>query len=174
MYKNVDIFDFDGTLFYTPDFYEGKEIWEKKKGIVWPYNGWASKPESLDLEVFYIPLNMYVYNKYLKSISDSETLTVLATGRLVRLRAEIDKILDFHGLKFDQIELNPNSNTFRFKTRLFTNLINEHKPEVFTIYDDHHSNLVEWENKWAPTMGTQINIIDVTKSDKTPIVVNNK
>lgn len=174
MYKKIDIFDFDGTLFYTPDFYEGKEIWEKAKGIVWPYNGWASKEESLDIDVFYIPLNMYVYDKYLKSINDKESLTVLATGRLIRLTDSVNKILDFHGLKFDMIELNPNKETYRFKTKLFTDLINEYKPESFTLYDDKHSHLVKWENEWAPTQGIIINIIDVTKNDKTPITINNR
>lgn len=171
MYKNIDIFDLDGTLLFTPDFYHGKEIWEKSKGVVWSYNGWASKAESLDLDVFHIPLNRYVYSEYLKSRKDPSSLTVMATGRLLKLEKAVDAILDYHGLEFDLKFLNPNKETYRFKTNLFSDLINKYDPSVFTIYDDRHQHLVSFEKEWAPNQKCRIEIIDVTKSDKTRKIV---
>ena len=173
MYKKIDIFDFDGTLIYTPDFYEGKEIWEKKMGRVCPYNGWASKAESLDLDVFYMALNPYVYAKYLESFNDSETFTALVTGRLARLIEPVTAILDFHGLEFNLIALNNAGTTYSFKTNLFTNLINEHNPEVITIYDDRHRHIVDFEKQWAPLQNCGVEIIDVTKTDKAPKIIYN-
>ena len=56
-YNKLISFDFDDTLCHTPLPEDGKQIWFEKTGTEWPYNGWWSKPESLDLEVFDIPVN---------------------------------------------------------------------------------------------------------------------
>lgn len=173
MYQKINIFDFDGTFFYTPEFWEGKKVWERKKGRVWPYNGWASKPESLDMDVFYIPMNPFVYKRYLESVNDKTSFTALVTGRLETLREQVEAIINANGLEFDMIALNPMKETYRFKTNLFTDLINEYNPEVITLYDDKYSHMVKWENQWAPLQKCRVEIINVMKSDKTPKIINN-
>ena len=173
MYKRIDIFDFDGTLVFTPDFYEGKEIWEKSKGVVWPYNGWASKSESLDLDVFHIPLNPFVYKKYLESHSEYGVLTIMATGRIVKLKDDVDKILEHYGLEFDEKFLNNGGDTYSFKSKLFTDLIDKHKPSIFRMYDDRYPHISAFENEWAPKQNCTIEIINVMKSDKTPKIIYN-
>ena len=49
---------------------EGEKVWKEKTGTDWPYSGWWGRPESIDPEIFYIPLNQWVYKKYLEAVSD--------------------------------------------------------------------------------------------------------
>lgn len=171
MIKNVVSFDFDGTLLFTPEPETGKKIWLSKTGNVYPYPGWWGKKESLDLNIFYIPVNPFVHKKYLEARSNPHTHTFLATGRIVKLRNEVDKILNSHDLTFDDVVLNPGMSTLNFKIKLFEQKIAKYKPDVFTMYDDRHDHIVEFE-KWARFQKCRIEIIDVTKADKTPKIIN--
>src|SRR5690348_10782720 len=94
-------FDFDGTFFHTPEPHEGKKIWQQKTGGQFPHDGWWSKPETLDTDVFYIPMNQWVYNKYLEAKENENTYIILATGRLERLRKQVENILNLNDLEFD-------------------------------------------------------------------------
>jgi hydroxymethylpyrimidine pyrophosphatase-like HAD family hydrolase len=171
MIDKIVVLDFDGTLCYTPGPEEGKKIWEEKTDTVFPYPGWWSKKETLDLNIFNIPVNPFVYKKYLEAVADNNTYVVLATGRLVKLQNEVEKVLRHHNLSFDLVACNSGGETFRFKTKLFEDLINKYKPEVFVMYDDRHEHLVQFE-KWARFQPCRVEIIDVTKSDKTPKIIN--
>lgn len=171
MIRKICIFDFDGTLIHTPTSDIGKDIWLQKTGHVFPYVGWWSKKESLDMDIFHIPVNGYVHKKYVEAYSDTSTITVLATGRLVKLKNQVEKILNHHDLKFDHLELNTGMETFLFKKLLFERLIAKYNPEVVTMYDDRHDHIVQFE-KWARFQPCKIEIIDVTKSDKTPKIFN--
>jgi sialic acid synthase SpsE len=71
-----------------------------------PHRGWWSKPESLDMNIFKIDLNEWVYRKYLETIVDPKNYVILATGRIELLRKEVETILSHHNLKFDKISLN--------------------------------------------------------------------
>lgn len=169
--KKITCFDFDGTLCFTPEPIEGEKVWEKKTGMVWPYVGWWSKKETLDMSIFSIPVNPFVYRKYLEAVAEPENYTILATGRLFKLKKEVENVLNSHNLSFDLVSLNPGMNTYEFKTKLFSDLINKYKPEVFTMYDDRHEHLVKFEI-WARFQPCRVEIIDVTKADKTPKVIN--
>ena len=170
MIKKIESFDFDSTMYFTPNQLEGEKVWHEKTGMVWPYNGWWSKKESLDLDIFHIPVNPFVYNKWVKATEDEETMTLMATGRLFKLKNEVNKILKKDGLFFDRIEFNPGMNTYMFKAKLFEQLINKYEPETFVMYDDRHEHLVEFE-KWARFQPCTVEIVDVTKFDKTPKVI---
>lgn len=175
MIKRIVSYDFDGTLCFTPEPLEGEKIWEKETGTVWPYRGWWSKKESLDMNIFDIPVNQFVYRKYLEDVvrkeESKDTFILLATGRIEKLRKEVELVLNHHNLSFDMVSLNPGMNTLDFKIKLFEKLIEKYDPEVFVMYDDRHQHLVEFE-KWAETQPCRIEIIDVTKSDKTPKIIN--
>jgi len=164
MIEKIVIFDFDGTLFHTPEPKLGEVIWKQKTGIDWPYTGWWSKKETLDLNIFNIPLNQFVYRKYLEAVAEDNTYVVLATGRIERLRKEVETILRENNLSFDRVDLNTGGDTLTFKTRLFEKLIQKYKPKTLVMYDDRHLHLVEFE-KWAKFQPCQIEIIDVTKSE---------
>ncbi len=171
-YKKLICFDFDATLFHTALEEDGKVIWQEKTGEKWPYLGWWSKPETLDLGIFETPINEKVYKEYLKAVSDSDNFVILATGRIERLRKQVETILNKHNLAFDRVFLKTGpGNTYYFKRTLFERLINELNPEEFIMYDDREEHIVEFK-EWAKTMPCNITIIDVVNMITTKF--NNK
>jgi hypothetical protein len=161
--KTIYSFDFDDTLFFSPRPEEGKTIYEEKTGNVWPYNGWWSKAETLDTDLFYVPINQWVLSKYKESLSDVDSLKIVATGRLEKvenMRKNVENIINSYGLSFDNIYLNTMGDTFRFKIKLFTDLIKMTKCEKFIMYDDRHEHLVKFED-WAVIQPCEVVIVDV-------------
>ena len=164
MSKNISVFDFDGTLFYTPTPDEGKKVFKSKFGFEWPYRGWWSKKETLDEETFHIPMNQWVYREYLKAMSNDH-FVILATGRMESLRKEVQSILSNNNLEFDEVHLNPGMETFLFKSKLFENSIKKHKAISLTMYDDRSEHLIKFK-EWAKTQDCEINIIDINRKIK--------
>ena len=169
-YNKLICFDFDDTLCHTPLPEGGKEIWYEKTGTEWPHRGWWSKPESLDLEIFDIPVNKWVYQKYLQAVTDDSAYLILATGRIEALRKEVELVLNHHNLSFDEVYLNFGGDTFSFKTRLFENLISKIQPQEFIMYDDRQEHLPKFE-EWALTQPCIVTIVDVV--NKTTKTFNN-
>lgn len=166
---NIVSFDFDGTLFHTSEPVGGKEIFKNKMGIDWPYSGWWSKPETLNLDIFPTPINGYVHREYVKWSSDPESIVILATGRIERIRKEVENVLNFHGLEFDSIHLNPGMETFLFKSKLFEKYIKEYNPTRLIMYDDRQEHLHKF-GIWGETQKCEIHIIDVIR--KTTKIIN--
>lgn len=162
-------FDFDGTLCFSPEPIEGKKIWLEKTKTDWPYVGWWGKAETLDSNIFYVPKNEWVYKEYLKSKAENNSYTIMATGRLEKvknMRKNVETILNFHNMSFDEVHLNTLGDTFRYKVKLFENLINKTKCKHFIMYDDRYHHLVNFE-KWAKEQSIKITIIDVkNKTEK--------
>lgn len=152
-------FDFDGTLFDTPDPEIGKPIFKEKTGLDWPHRGWWSKRESLDTKIFKIKPIDWVYSEYLKATSKDD-MVIMATGRMESLRIEVDHILKKNGVEFDKVYLNPGMDTYVYKTRVFSGLIEKHSPDKFVMYDDRDSHLEKFID-WAKTQPCEIDIIDV-------------
>lgn len=168
-YKKLICFDFDKTLCNTSEPEEGKIIWKEKTGYDYPHVGWWSKPETLDLKIFDTPLNKPVYSEYLKAVSDSDNFVILATGRIERLRKEVESVLNKYNLSFDGIFLKRGpGDTFYFKRTLFERLISELQPEEFIMYDDREEHLVDFK-EWAKTMPCDVTIIDVVNMTTTKI-----
>lgn len=165
--KKLYCFDFDKTFIHTQEPEEGRKKWLKETGEIFPHpTGWWSKPESLDLNIFYPAINEYTYkNFYLKAIEEEDAYVFMATGRLDRLKNEVQAVLDFHGIKFDDVFCNTGGETFRFKTRLFESILRKNlKATDLFIYDDRHEHLVkfvEWAKLMAKKFDTNITIIDV-------------
>lgn len=194
-------FDFDDTLFHTmlPD--PGMQIWEDKMKIMypdepekwkWPHRGWWSKPETIDMNIFETPMNNWTYREYLKACEDIDSLKILATGRLQKvpeMRENIEKILNKHNFSFDEIwiiqssdtqqngngengiYLNWGGDTFDFKTKLFSKLIEETNCDKFVMYDDRQEHLPRFE-EWALSQDCEITIVDVV--NKVSITINEK
>ena len=104
-YKRLISFDFDDTMCHTPKPEEGKIIWKEKTGTEWPYGGWWGKAESINPEVFDIPVNPWVYKKYLEAVSDPDNYVILATGRLKKvpnMLNHVETILNKHNISFDE------------------------------------------------------------------------
>lgn len=159
-------FDFDKTLIHTMEPEEGRKIWLKERGENFPHpTGWWSKKESLDTSIFYPAMNMWTYNKYLEAIADEDNYVFIATGRMDKLKNEVQTILDFHDFKFHDVFCNWGSETFKFKTRLFEQILRKNpKATDLIIYDDRHEHLdkfVDWAADVEKTTHTKISIIDV-------------
>jgi FMN phosphatase YigB (HAD superfamily) len=159
-YDKIISFDFDDTLCHTPTPEEGKIIWKQKTGFDWPYTGWWSKRESLDTEIFDIPVNKWTYEKYLDSISDDSSYVILVTGRIEPLRKEVELVLNKNNLSFNDVFLNFGGDTFSFKTRLFENMIKKYQPEEFIMYDDRQLHITEFR-EWAKKINCKVKIVDV-------------
>lgn len=180
-YNKIICFDFDGTLCHTPEPIEGEKIFKRETGMDWPYNGWWGKPESISSDIFHVPVNAWVYQRYLEAIADEEAHVILATGRLekpIGMRTNVEKILNQHNLSFDTFEpmneveiqgrkvtrngvyLNTGGDTFRFKTKLFEDLMRKLKVSELIMYDDRHEHLINFTD-WASNQSEDITICDV-------------
>ena len=156
----ISCFDFDATLVFTPSAEEGKIKWYEKTGKPWPHNGWWGQPDSLNIDVFNIPLNQWVYEKYLEERKLCDYV-FLATGRITKLQKQVLDIIKSHNIEFDDVYCNPNIDTIDFKRSLFDDILKKNpKVEEFTMYDDreeHFSRFIEW----AKQKDIKVNIIDV-------------
>jgi len=173
MYQTLYSFDFDDTLIHTMLPEPGMEIWKEKTGEPWPYRGWWSKPETLDMTVFDTPKNDWTYKKYLEAKADPVSYVILATGRLDTvpgMRDGVEDILNHYGLEFDEVHLNWGGDTYIFKTTLFQKLIYKTRCRHFVMYDDRAEHLVKFE-EWAKTQMCVVTIVDVV--NKTIKTFNN-
>lgn len=160
MTKRLVCFDFDDTLFHTPGPELGKDIFLEKTGKVWPHIGWWGKPETLDLDIFEIPLNKWVNDKYIKYLKDPKTKMIVATGRLNKvkgMRENIEKIFEKNQLEFQEVHLNWGGDTLDFKKKLFGQKLNEQKYDEFIMFDDRQEHLPHFE-EWAKSESTKLNI----------------
>jgi len=132
--KKLCVYDMDGCLIDTPEKEEGKQIWKEKTGKEFPYNGWWSKKESLNTEIFNIKPNKSIYSKFKKDIITPNTYVIILTARIEKLRPEIKKILDLNGIKPDELILKQGSETkgdvLLHYVQKFPNL------KVINVYDD--------------------------------------
>lgn len=163
MIKKLYCFDFDGTLCHTPEPKTGKLRWKEKTGTDWGHRSWWGKSDSIDTNVFEIPKDEWVYDKYLKAVSTPNSYVILATGRLNKvenMRNRVEEILKSHNMAFDEIHLNTGGDTFDFKTRLFEDLIEKTKCKHFTMYDDREMHLTRFR-VWAKKQNIKITIVDV-------------
>ncbi len=174
MYQTLYSFDFDDTLIHTMMPEPGMVIWEKKTGTKWPYTGWWSKVETLDMSIFDQPLNKWTYKKYLDAKDDPTGYLILATGRLDTvdgMRKAVMKILDHYQLTFDEVFLNWGGDTYKFKKTLFEKMILKTGCRHFVMYDDRAGHMPLFEN-WAKEQLCTVTVVDVV--NKTMKTFNKK
>jgi len=173
-YKRLVSFDFDDTLCHTPKPEEGKIIWKEKTGTEWPYGGWWGRSDSINPEIFDISINPWVYKKYLEAVADPDNYVILSTGRLQKaenMRKHIDTILNIHNISFDEIHLNWGGDTYKFKTQLFEQKIEELGVHEFVMYDDRQSHLIRFE-EWAEECHVDVIVVDVVNKKETKFTNN--
>jgi hypothetical protein len=100
--KRLAIFDFDGTLVDTPVPEIAKVKYESITGNKWPYEGFWSKKESLDVDMFDMPVIKSVARDYQQERDRDDTLLVMMTGRIKRLSKLVEGILASYGMTFDE------------------------------------------------------------------------
>lgn len=138
---NLHLWDFDGTCVYSPEPEEGKKIYQMHTGEIWPHIGWWSKLDTLDPEIFHVPINQHVKNLYDKAKSQDSSYNVLATGRIKIFKPHIESILQTHGYVFDELHFNYMRDTQTFKLKLFSDLVEKLQPQNVDIYDDRDSHV---------------------------------
>ena len=105
MIEKISFFDFDGCLVRSPEPEWGRDEWESVKGISYPHKGWWGRSESLDLDVFEIkPINDVV-SLMRRDINNPNTLVVVLTSRLIKLKNEVKSVLDTLNLYPDLYDL---------------------------------------------------------------------
>lgn len=145
--NKIVIIDFDQTLFHTPTPEEGKKRYEEVTGEEYPHIGWWGRKESLDSNIFDIPVNEEILSKYKECESDSTCMTVLCTGRVPKLEEEVKALFKEHGINFDR-EYFAKLQTLKHKLKTFEDLYQEYPNAQIIAYDDRDDHLPYFQ-KWA-------------------------
>ncbi len=147
----LSIFDFDKTLVMTPEPEEGMKKWKDKTGKQWKGRWWEN-PNSLNTDVFDMPTNPSVISAYKKEKSNSNNLVVMMTGRIKALSNNVEKVLNMHGLKFDDYLYKDGAETSSDKMKKME-LALKYNPNIrwITMYDDRSEHILIFKN-WGNTM----------------------
>jgi len=142
----IAVWDFDGTLIDTPLPDIGKVKYKEKTGQDWPHEGWWSKPLSLDMTIFEMPVIKETIDSYNKEINNENTLNVMMTGRMKRLSQHVEAILETKGLTFHKYIYNMGGSTLDSKISSLENLLVEY-PNVIEILltDDRLEHIPSFE-----------------------------
>jgi len=136
-------FDFDGTLVQSPLPDDGKKKWEEFYNKPYPYIGWWSRIESLDLNVFDIKTYPSVYNQLKRELSIPNTYVIILTSRMEKLRPQIEKILELNGVYVHKIDMKKNNQSKGDRIidyiKEFPNL------KEINVYDDRLSDIESYE-----------------------------
>eukprot|EP00184_Porphyridium_aerugineum_P007571 CAMPEP_0184697206 /NCGR_PEP_ID=MMETSP0313-20130426/4236_1 /TAXON_ID=2792 /ORGANISM="Porphyridium aerugineum, Strain SAG 1380-2" /LENGTH=400 /DNA_ID=CAMNT_0027155971 /DNA_START=327 /DNA_END=1529 /DNA_ORIENTATION=- len=125
----LHVIDFDGTLVWTPGPQEGKEIFKMHTGRDFKHQGWWGRPESLQPPVIQSPTPMAYLNSQIAKVLhqsryDHSIDAFVLTGRVEKLRPEVERILTDLGLGFlckDRSKLilkTSSEDTFAFKSKI--------------------------------------------------------
>ena len=154
MYTKLKIFDFDGTLIDTPKpTYFTKNEYAKYHGLEeWPFLGWYGRPETLDMSVWDMNTIPQTISDYNKVMGDPNTLTIMLTGRVKKLKPQVISILDKHGLKFDDYLFNKGGETSLDKMKQIEGLLKEY-PTINDVemWDDRDEHIPTFQ-KWGKTL----------------------
>ena len=135
----VSIFDFDHTLYQTPlPTEENRELLLIHKN--YEKSGWWGRPESLDIELFKITPNAWVFEKY-KKHTESGHFKALMTGRIRKLKSEVNKVIEQDGLIFDEYHLCDRRRTIEFKKEMIYDIAERVKPTEIFFYDDRTEHI---------------------------------
>ncbi len=140
----VTIFDFDGTLFRSPE----RPTW-------WPLAGFWSRLESLGPP--FVPEDpghdwwaADVVAEARKAIADPESMTVLLTGRSERFAPRVTELLHGHRFWFDESHFMSlgETETLGGKLRVIEALARRTpRFEVVEVWDDRHEHLAAFETR---------------------------
>lgn len=164
----IAVFDFDGTIADTPTPDIGKVVYKEKTGLDWPHKGWWGRKETLDMQVFDIPVIEDTIKAYNVEASNPDTLVVMLTGRIPRLSTSVEAILNKYGLKFDGYYYNDSNSTLDFKINILEKLLVEF-PSVTSIsmWDDRDEHIEPFK-VWGKTKPIQFEITHVNSNHHKP------
>lgn len=161
------VFDFDLTLFNSADPKDGREIYEKATGKVWPHRGWLGHPDSL-----MPPLSVHpgpALADYHDHQGRAGSLTVVLTARIERTRQAVQRVLEEAQLFPDAVFFKPDSTSdsetsAQYKVRIIEKLIAENKSTtLLKFWDDKSDNLSVVKELAKKYQGICIEVIDASK-----------
>lgn len=139
----IAIFDFDGTLVDSPLPDTGKPFYKEKTGKDWPHIGWFGKADSLDIDVFDIPLIDSVKKAYDTLRMEEGTVMVMLTGRQGFLAKEVERIIKAHGLVFDEYHYNKGGPTEDAKIKTMDELLIKYQDVTELImFEDRIAHII--------------------------------
>lgn len=162
--KKLTIWDFDGTLVDTPLPEEGKKIYKQKTGKDWPHAGWWGQPLSLDTSIFDMPTVPSVIADYEKEKTNPSTMTVMLTGRMVKLGDLVRKILADKHLTFDEYHFNRGGSTDTAKIKTMEDILRRvNTIREIHMWDDREEHIPVFQ-AWGDNMVKQgvIDKFDIT------------
>ena len=151
MADELHLFDFDGTLFRSPD----PPPW-------WDKGSWAYHPQSMDPPC--VPARpgpeWWISSAVAaakRAIGNPDVYAVLATGRAdKKFRWRVPELLKQKGLNFDEVHLNPGKDTGAFKRALLTKVLKRYPNiEVVRMWDDRKDLLAGYA-KMLEGMGYEV------------------
>jgi len=145
------VFDFDGTLFHTPEPEQGKPAYERATGKPWPHEGWWGEPASLEPPLTW-SANKSVVDAYRRAAHDPSTRAVVVTGRPAK-EAMIDRVKTI--LAGERIKVTPGESlllkpmrveTLSWKMRQIADLLRQ-MPRVrkLVVYEDRPEHAASFE-----------------------------
>ncbi len=159
--ETLNFFDFDGTLMNSPEPEEGKELYAKIMGTVYPYIGWWSKKESL--EPFDIKPIQSTVTELENRKNEPNSLTILLTNRIKELEPTVKAILEKNNLYFDDYNFKSQNNEKSDRIKEYI----EKYPTVknINVYDDRDKEIAMFQElkKELESQGIYVNIFHVKK-----------
>lgn len=154
MKTKISTFDFDGTLFDSPDRERGSEAYFNATGDIWPFSGWWGRPETLQHPVVPdpVPKEMFfdkIVKHYRDDYNDPNCHVVLLTGRPFKVRKIVQKILASQEISFhDEYYRGMPGSKGRDTLEIKLNIIQEHlikdHTEIFEIWEDRPEHLSQF------------------------------
>lgn len=156
MKNRTVIYDFDGTLFNSPNREIGEAIYQQSTGTKFPFQGWWGRNETLLPPI--VPekpgpewLIVDPVAAYKKDSKDKNCELILMTGRPFKNKKRVIEICDHFDLKFDQYYFRGQKgqkghNTIEIKTNfIIDNLIHD-RLEILEIWEDRPEHVLEFSN----------------------------
>ena len=139
--STLAVFDFDGTLFRSPDAPPGapEKFYMEQESL-----GPPCVPESPGPE-WWVPKTVSAAKR---AIADQDTWVMMMTGRAdFRFRWRIPELLKQKGLNFDEVYLNPGMNTGEFKlARMWETLERYPFIDRVVLWDDKQDLLEKYDS----------------------------
>lgn len=167
------VYDFDGTLFDSPDCVAGMQDYETATGHRWPYKGWWSVVESLlpPLKVKPGP----ALASFRAHCGRSGSCTVILTARIQSTVVGVEHVLTNYSIHPDMLILKPN-NTSECKSKSpefkvdYLNKLLDRFPDTRLVkfWEDNADNLKALEHfAKNHNKGVKFDIIDITQTNYT-------
>ena len=164
------VYDFDGTLFNSPDRLEGEAIYVRETGQNLPFKGWWGKIESLSPP--FVPqspapehYNLKVLATYFENKKDSRI--ILMTGRPYKLRHRVEEILAAQGFQAESYyyRIDSNRHIVDIKSEYIESKEIGENIKSIEIYEDQKDNITKFIEKAQQWKDSFLNLEKVTIHD---------